>query len=155
MLIQLRDDDGRMDANGWKSGYMNLLPPYMKGTPLLPLEEKALAYRRSQCRSFGAFGGDVFVGMCGKAQSKKKKTEKCRFWDDDEIFGDDNGWVRSLQPVGFLSALGAEGKGAHILVAWWGKPMHDWDPKSRAELQLSVMPRHKDNTAEASYPLYV
>ena len=52
---------------------------------------------------------------------------------------------------GFLSKLGAEGNGAHVLIAWNGKPgVGVW--KQAGTLQLSSKPHQSQNIAMAGYP---
>lgn len=64
------------------------------------------------------------------------------------------GDVAPVQPLGFLSRAGAEGKRAHILVAFHGIAFGSWSKEDYAELDLSPNgPRHRANLAMASYPL--
>jgi len=60
----------------------------------------------------------------------------------------------SMQPIGFLSKLGAEYDkgGAHLLVVYKGTIGQDWNAADRMELALDKKPRSDGNLAMASYP---
>jgi len=59
---------------------------------------------------------------------------------------------RTMSPTGFLSRLGGEGTGAHILVVFKGRAGHAWKSSDSLELQLSKSARHINNLAKAEFP---
>merc|ERR1711871_460394 len=66
------------------------------------------------------------------------------------------GYKPALQPTGFLSRLGAEGKdkddAAHQVVMWFGTAGSEWREANVVKLQLSTKPRQENNLAKAAYP---